>query len=100
MPQYHRRGSCRLCESQKMTLVLSLTPTPPANHFVKEKDLKEEQKCYPLDIYFCENCTHVQLVDVVDPVGEVPEIAAACILFWVPVMGKLHHWNTFFQRRS
>ena len=30
----YRRDSCRLCDSQDLTQVLSLAPTPPANAFV------------------------------------------------------------------
>jgi len=39
---------------------------PPANSFVKpgENDI---QATYPLDVYFCKDCTHLQLMDVVNP---------------------------------
>ena len=47
--------------------MLSLRPTPPANAFVPERELGAEQDVYPLDVFFCENCAHVQLLDVVDP---------------------------------
>jgi len=48
-------------------LVLALTPTPPANAFVPADALDEPQPTYPLDVFFCEGCGHVQLLDVVDP---------------------------------
>ncbi len=63
----HRRESCRLCDGRLLTLVVSLTPTPPANAFVRESDRGKEQSCFPLDVFFCETCFHVQLLDVVDP---------------------------------
>lgn len=44
-----------------------MAPTPPANAFVGKEDLSEAQQTFPLDIFFCENCHHVQLLDVVDP---------------------------------
>jgi len=47
--------------------VLALTPTPLANAFVDEAAKTIEQLCFPLDVYFCETCAHVQLLDVVDP---------------------------------
>ena len=47
--------------------MLSLTPTPPANAFVSEDQLQEVQSTFPLELYFCENCAHLQLLDVVDP---------------------------------
>jgi SAM-dependent methyltransferase len=47
--------------------VLSLAPTPPANAFVAEDQLAQPQPTFPLDVFFCEDCHHVQLLDVVDP---------------------------------
>jgi len=47
--------------------VLSLTPTPPANAFVSEDQLQEVQSTFPLELYFCENCAHLQLLGIVDP---------------------------------
>ena len=62
-----RRKTCRLCNSSKLVLVLELKPTPLANAFVKNPSESEHQNCFPLDVFFCENCEHVQLLDVVDP---------------------------------
>jgi hypothetical protein len=62
-----RRQTCRLCDSGDLTSVLQLTPTPPANAFVDEVDLDAEQPVFPLELFFCETCHHVQLLDVVDP---------------------------------
>jgi SAM-dependent methyltransferase len=50
-----------------LTSVLSLTPTPPANAFVSEAALDKPQDVFPLDLFFCEKCSHLQLLDVVDP---------------------------------
>jgi SAM-dependent methyltransferase len=63
----HRRDNCRLCGSPELTQVLALAPTPPANAFVAETALNQPQETFPLDVFFCENCGHVQLLDVVDP---------------------------------
>ncbi|MEK9754832.1 MAG: methyltransferase domain-containing protein, partial [Rhodospirillaceae bacterium] len=63
----HRRATCRLCGSSELTQVLSLAPTPPANAFVPESELGRPQEVFPLDLFFCEDCHHVQLLDVVDP---------------------------------
>jgi len=63
----HRRDNCRLCGSPELTQVLALAPTPPANAFVPETALNQPQETFPLDVFFCENCGHVQLLDVVDP---------------------------------
>jgi hypothetical protein len=63
---YHR-NNCRLCNSIDVVRVLELVPTPPANAFVPMEKLQERQSCYPLDVYFCKNCKHLQLLEVVDP---------------------------------
>ena len=65
--QCHRRSTCRLCGADELSLVLELTPTPPANAFVEAAAVSEVQTAFPLDVYFCETCTHVQLLDAVDP---------------------------------
>jgi len=62
-----RRADCRLCGGRALTQVLSLAPTPPANAFVPKDALAKPQARFPLDVFFCESCGHVQLLDVVDP---------------------------------
>jgi SAM-dependent methyltransferase len=62
-----RRADCRLCGSTEVELVFSLTPTPPANAFVPREMLQVRQEVFPLDLFFCGKCTHLQLLDVVDP---------------------------------
>jgi SAM-dependent methyltransferase len=62
-----RRSTCRLCRSRNLELVLSLTPTPPANAFITAADLDKNEERFPLDVFFCQDCAHVQLLDVVDP---------------------------------
>lgn len=64
---HHRRSTCRLCGGTHLTMVLSLAPTPPANAFVPQAELGKAQERFPLDLFFCEDCAHVQLLDVVDP---------------------------------
>ncbi len=66
-PLYRRNEACRLCNSRNIELVLSLTPTPPANAFVPPERLTEKQPVFPLDVHFCRDCGHLQLVDIVDP---------------------------------
>ena len=62
-----RRTTCRLCGSENLSEVLSLAPTPPANAFVDADQLSVAQASFPLDVFFCGDCHHVQLLDVVDP---------------------------------
>ncbi|HVM73378.1 MAG TPA: class I SAM-dependent methyltransferase [Candidatus Paceibacterota bacterium] len=61
------RTTCRICGSTDLVEVLDLGRTPPANAYLKYEDLDKPEKSYPLVLYFCRNCSLVQLLDVVDP---------------------------------
>lgn len=58
-------AACRLCESIKLSKVLALKPTPLANEFVNDPQVK--QQTYPLELFECQSCGHVQLSTIVDP---------------------------------
>ena len=64
---YYFRDSCRLCDGKTLQRVIELSPTPPGNDFVEAADREVPQVFYPLDVYFCNDCSHVQLGHVVDP---------------------------------
>ncbi len=64
---YYFRDTCRMCESKQLTKTVSLTPTPPGNDFLTKEELGRHEPIYPLDLYFCEDCHHVQLGHVVNP---------------------------------
>lgn len=64
---YHKRTLCRACDSDRIRLFLSLGLSPLANSFLKSPDDFAAEPQYPLDVYFCESCSLVQLLDVVDP---------------------------------
>ena len=66
-PLCRRRETCRLCGARDFAHVLSLTPTPPANAFVPADRRDVPQPVFPLELFFCRVCAHVQLLDVVDP---------------------------------
>ena len=63
---FRRRSSCRLCNATSLEKVLALNPSPPANAFVPESALCDSQPLIPLELFFCDICGHVQLLDVVD----------------------------------
>ena len=44
--------SCRMCGEESLTKVMSLTPTPPGNDFLKKEELGRDEPVYPLDLYF------------------------------------------------
>lgn len=59
-----RVTECRLCDSSKLELILSFTPTPPGDQYL---ETPQPQTCYPLDLMVCGSCGAVQLADTVDP---------------------------------
>ena len=61
-----KRDNCRLCHSKNLTLVMPLAPTPLEDQFLKFDDLID-QPFYPLDVYFCEDCYHLQNLHIVNP---------------------------------
>ena len=62
-----RRTACRACKGEELLPFLSLGPMPLANAFLTSPDDFVTESAYPLDVYFCEDCSLVQLLDVVDP---------------------------------
>lgn len=62
-----RRTSCRLCDSPKVELAVPLRPSPIADIYLPTNRGNETQASYPLDLYLCRDCGHVQLLDVVNP---------------------------------
>lgn len=63
-----KRDSCRVCKGKSLSLVLSFGPTPLANAFLTKKQADKEELFYPLDVYFCNDCSFLQLGHVVSPV--------------------------------
>lgn len=61
------RDTCRVCETPAPELILSLGPTPLANAFLSSPGEFADEPSFPLDLYFCHECSLLQLVDVVDP---------------------------------
>ena len=62
-----RKDTCRLCKSSNLILVININPSPIADDYVKEEDLDKVQDLYPLDLFLCENCGHIQNIYVVNP---------------------------------
>ena len=62
-----RRNTCRLCQSADLELVLPLKPSAIADAYVPASRLNETQATYPLDVFWCHGCGHLQLLDVIDP---------------------------------
>jgi dTDP-4-dehydrorhamnose reductase len=64
--KWKKRDICRLCDSYNIHPFFNLEPTPPANHFVSDPTINQE--VIPLDICICQDCNHIQLLEIVDPV--------------------------------
>lgn len=67
MPDRFKRKTCRLCDGAKLELVVPVPPSAIADAYVPAAKISEVQPTYPLDLYYCEACSHVQLLDIVSP---------------------------------
>lgn len=59
-----KNTTCRDCGSSKLHLFIDLNDQPPANAFAEAHDTEEQ--VFPLKTAVCEDCSLVQLLDVVD----------------------------------
>ena len=66
MSRYKFRKTCRLCSIRKFKLVLNLGHQPPSNSFLSKNQLKKPEQKFPLRLYLCKKCYHIQLLDVID----------------------------------
>ena len=64
---FYQRTTCRACSAGSMRRFLQLGPMPLANSFLSSPAEFTNEEAYPLDVYFCEECSLVQLADVVNP---------------------------------
>jgi SAM-dependent methyltransferase len=67
-PFYSRRGSCRLCDSTQVDCVFQLEPSALAEWYLPPERSHEAAERFPLDLFLCRSCGHVQLFDVIDPI--------------------------------
>lgn len=64
---HRRRTDCRACAGTRVTRFLELGPQPLANSLPRSPADFASEEFFPLDVYFCEDCGLVQLLDVIDP---------------------------------
>src|SRR5438309_3439967 len=67
MKNSHHRNTCRLCGAPNPELAVPIKASPIADAYIPAGRLSEPQELFPLDLYLCRNCGHVQLLDVVNP---------------------------------
>jgi len=81
-----KRNDCRMCGSKHVSCFLSLSDMPRAGAYLKKEDLGKPEISYPLDIYFCEDCYSVQLLDIIpretlfDDYRYLSSVASASVL--------------------
>lgn len=59
--------NCYICSNEKLIKFLDLGKHPPPLNFVTKDQLTVKQEVFPLQVFFCENCSLVQLGYAVDP---------------------------------
>lgn len=64
---YYSNDCCRLCQGASLKRVVSLGSSPVSEKYLSSDELDSPEIKVPLDLYFCADCSHVQLIDVVDP---------------------------------
>lgn len=65
MRVYHR-STCRLCNSANVDLAVKLEPIPLAEAYSDSSEEGKSVPRFPVDLYMCGDCGHVQQLDVVD----------------------------------
>ena len=64
--QTYRRTTCRLCDSSNVELVVKLAPIPMAENYCSSSEEGKNAPLFPVDVYMCSDCGHVQQLDVID----------------------------------
>lgn len=63
----HTRANCRLCESSALELALPMRDSAIGDAYITEEELCIKQDLYPLSLYLCKQCSHLQLPQVINP---------------------------------
>jgi len=64
--QVFHRETCRLCDGDNVELVVKLEPIPLSEQYAESSQLAQQAEVYPVDLYMCRDCGHVQQLDVID----------------------------------
>ncbi|WP_316207216.1 MULTISPECIES: class I SAM-dependent methyltransferase [unclassified Bradyrhizobium] len=62
-----RRQTCRLCGSRNVERVVELSPIPLSENYSYDQAVAAKAPRYPVDVFMCGDCGHVQQVDIIDP---------------------------------
>lgn len=61
------RDTCRLCGLKNVERVVKLEPIPLSENYSTDRSVAANATRYPVDVYMCADCGHVQHLDVIDP---------------------------------
>jgi len=61
-----RRATCRLCDAKDVQLVVKLEPIPLSEKYAADSETAKNEPRFPVDVYMCAACGHVQQLDVID----------------------------------
>lgn len=62
-----RIAGCRICGNETLEPILSFGEMPLANALVKDSDLGQPERTYPLELVYCPDCSLVQITETVAP---------------------------------
>ena len=60
------RTTCRLCDSSRVEKVINLEPIPLSENYSTDPGASALAPRFPIDVYMCADCGHVQQLDVID----------------------------------
>lgn len=60
------RDTCRLCNSPQVERVVDLDPIPLSEAYSTDRELARSAPRFPIDVYMCADCGHVQQLDIID----------------------------------
>ena len=66
MKKYLTIKKCRLCKSKRITKIKDLCESPLANNLARSKNESLNIRKFPLSIFFCKKCSHVQLGHIIN----------------------------------
>lgn len=88
-----RREACRLCNKSDLELAFSLKPTPPGDAYLKPDFADKITESFPLDLFLCNSCGLLQMLDVVDP----KILYGDYIYFTSNSLGLIEHFDQYAQ---
>jgi len=67
LPDFYHRSSCSLCNSKAVVLRLPMPACPPVDAFRYKGHSQKKSPYFPMDLYQCDDCGYLQLLDIVSP---------------------------------